>query len=1064
MFKLRLMLLALLAGLIMPAMASAQQSSTVTGQVTESNGQPLSGAVVQIPALHLIASTDERGRFAIPNVPAGTHTLRIYLIGYRQTTRDITVGSATGPVNIAMAVDPLKLDELVAIGYGEERRGNVGGAVSSLKPTMVKETPVTNIQQAMEGRLPGVQVTQNSGTPGAGTTVRIRGSSSISGGNAPLYVVDGVPMTQGNFNFGFVGFGGQTSDALSDLNPNEIEDIQVLKDASAAAIYGSRASNGVILIKTKRGLAGGKPEVTFNAYTGTQSTWRRQQFLNAAQFTEVYNEGCMNRFGATCVTFTDQPAAGAPVSGGVANLLRAVRGVDVNWIDQVLQSAPISSVDGGIRGGSEKVRYFVNGSFIGQDGIQKTEDFKRINGRVNLDYAPYNKLAIGTNVALAHSINHRARNDNTIYGAFANAIAQMPIQPVYDTNGKYYITNYSNPVGLNNEADARDRSIRIMGNAFADYAIFNGINARFSVGLDNLTSRQNSWDSPSFIQGPWYANGGMVGVANSFVNKLTYEGTVNFNRSLAAAHAISGVVGGSYEKNTTEQDRAQGINFPNEFFKYIVSAATIQSASSTHTDFGLSSIFGRLSYTYNDRVTATFNVRRDGSSRFGVNNRYGTFPSGSVLWRLGEENFMKGQNILANLALRASYGATGNQQDLGDFASRGLFGGGSNYMDQPGIAPSQLANPDLKWEKTKQLNLGTDFSVLADRLAVTLDWYNKRTNDLLVSRPVPRTSGFTSIWSNVGSMQNKGAEAAVTARVLRSAQADGLNFTSTLSLSRNRNKVLSLYNDQPIPAGFANRVEVGKPLAFFYGYVVEGIFQDASKICTDATGKTCLTSGLHAVQTVNVNPLRATSAGDLMFKDINGRGPDGKLTGVPDGIVNADDRTDIGNPWPKYEGGVSNTLSFKGFDATAFVQFSQGNQIFNGMRIYTDQYGSGGDNNSIGALDRWRPDHTNTNEPRAVWGDPNLNTRTSDRFVEDGSFVRLKNVVLGYKLPGSIANRGGFRTARFYVQGQNVLTHTKYTGFDPEVNYAGESALTRGTDFYTLPQARIWSVGMNVGF
>ena len=1053
--KLRSTLLVLFA-LVFPAIASAQTRTTVTGTVVDAaTGQPLAGAVVQIPTLRMNATTNERGVFAFAGVPAGTHTVRTNLIGYKQATNELTVGASPTTLSVSMAVDPLRLDEVVAIGYGEERRAKVGGAVSSLKPAeTVKEVPVTNLNQVMQGRLPGVQVVQNSGTPGAGTTVRIRGSSSISGGNSPLYVVDGVPMTQGNVNFGWVGFGGQGNDALNDLNPNEIEDVQILKDASAAAIYGSRASNGVVLIKTKHGLASAKPEVTFNAYTGTGKLWRVPGFLNAAQFTEIYNEGCMARYGATCVTMVGSPAAASPIPTSVANLLRGVPGVDTDWIREVTQSAPQSSFDVGIRGGTDKVRYYVNGSLLRQDGVQKPENFDRLNGRVNLDYNPYNKLSLGTNVALAHSVNHRARNDNTIYGAFANAIAQMPIQAPRDANGNYAITNYSNPVALLSEADARDRSIRILGNTFANYEVLPGINARFSVGLDNLTMRQNSWDSPTFVQGPWYANGGMVGVANLFINKLTYEGTVNFARTLSEGHDISGVVGGSYEKNTDERDAAQGTNFPNEFFKYITSAALQSGASSTKTDWGLTSMFGRLSYTYNDRITGTFNVRRDGSSRFGANNRYGVFPSGSLLWRIGEESFLKSQSIVSNLAFRASYGVTGNQAELGNFASRGLFGGGSNYMDQPGIAPSQLANPDLKWERTKQLNVGTDFSLLHERLGVTFDWYNKRTDDLLVQRPVPRTTGYTQIWSNVGSMENKGFELALTANWMRSAKAEGFSFTSTLSVAHNVNKVLELYNHTPISSGFASRIEEGKPLGFFFGHIVEGIFQDASQICSDNTGVTCLSGGKHAYQTWSTsNPRLSTAPGDLMFKDVDGNG-----------IINNHDRTMIGNPWPKYEGGLTNTLSYRGVDVTAFFNFSQGNDLFYAMGAYTDQVGSGGDNNRAVAVDRWRPDHTNTTVPRAIWGDPNVNTRNSSRFVEDGSFVRLKNLVVGYKLPTSIASKGGFRTARIYVQGQNVFTSTDYSGFDPEVNYAGDTAVTRGTDFYTIPQSRIWTVGINVGF
>jgi TonB-linked SusC/RagA family outer membrane protein len=442
-------------------------------------------------------------------------------------------------------------------------------------------------------------------------------------------------------------------------------------------------------------------------------------------------------------------------------------------------------------------------------------------------------------------------------------------------------------------------------------------------------------------------------------------------------------------------------------------------------------------------------VRRDGSSRFGANNRYGTFPSASINWRLGDESFMQGQNIIANLSLRASYGITGNQQGLGNFQSRALFNGGANYMDQPGISPAQLANADLRWEKTKQKNFGTDFAVLGNRLKFAVDYYEKVTEDLLSTQPLPRSSGFSGITSNVGSMENKGFDVGITADWIQSRN-DGLNFSSSLSLSRNRNKVIGLYNDQNVYG--TNALIEGQPLGVFYGYIADGIFQTQEEV------------NAHARQAVNSDPRRSTAPGDIRWRDIN-----------EDGVINSEDRAVMGNPWPDYEGGITNNLSFKGFDVTGFIQFSQGNDIFNGIRTYMDRYGSDGDNHTTLAMKRWRPDHPNTTEPRAIWGDPNQNSRTSSRFIEDGSFVRLKNLVVGYRLPigssaasqswGSwIGEKTGLRNARVYVQAQNLITKTKYTGYDPEVNSSGNSSTTRGWDFYALPQPRTITFGFNVGF
>jgi TonB-dependent starch-binding outer membrane protein SusC len=840
---------------LLPDIASAQERTAVNGQVVEAGTQrPLAGA--QVVAGTRGTVSDVNGRFAL-FLPPGSVTLRINMIGFKQVVREITVVPATAALTIEMETDPLRLDELVVTGYMQERRRNLPGAITSLKPEATKEVPVAQVQEIFRGRTPGVQVVQNSGTPGAALTVRVRGSASINGGNDPLYVVDGMPLTQGNFSR-LGGFGGQGIDAIGDLSANEIESIEILKDASAAAIYGSRASNGVILITTKKGIAG-RPDITFGAYYGTQEDWRRIDMLNAQQYIDVYNEGCMNRYGANCVTFRGEPNAPAPIPTSVAANMKAWRGADTDWLAQVLRTAPTSSLEASVRGGNERVRYYVAGNLLDNEGTQKDLGYDRLNARMNLDYAPADRLALGTNVSLARSVALRAMNDNTIQGGMANAIAIAPTIPVRDSAGNFVTGFYTNPVGNIANRSAQDRGVRILGNVFGTYTLLEGVSARFSAGLDHLNLRGLRYNSPAY--GSAAATGGSGTDASEYVTKVTYEGTVNVDRSLAAGHDLAAVGGASLEDNTQHGATVTGTQFPNEFFKYIASATTI-TGSSDREDWGLVSYFGRVSYTWRDRVTTSLNVRRDGSSRFGVNNRYGNFPSVSVNWRLGDEDFMQGQNILQNLSLRASYGITGNQQSLGNFQSRATFSGGANYMDLPGISPQRLANPDLRWEKTKQLNVGTDFAVLNNRLRFVFDYYQKRTEDLLYSQPLPTSTGFSSIQSNIGSMENKGFDVGITADWLQSP-GDGLNLSSTLSISRNRNVVDSLYKNQPQYGRSA--IIVHQPLGVFYGYVMDGIFQNQAEV--DA----------HARQTVNANPRQATAAGDIRFRDLNG-----------DGVINAD--------------------------------------------------------------------------------------------------------------------------------------------------------------------------------
>lgn len=1014
-----------------PAAASAQEPGSIRGQVIDGEtGAPVVGAQVSVTGTEFGTLTNQQGRFLLVGVPGGTQTVSVTFLGYGEATREVVVGESTA-VDFELARDILRLDELVVVGYGTQRRRNVTGAISSLNPeSVVEQASIATVDNLLQGRTPGVHVVQNSGNPGAAISVRIRGASSISAGNQPLYVIDGVPLTQGSFSEINDMFGGQDIDALADLDPNQIESIEVLKDASAAAIFGSRASNGVVLITTKRGVPARRPRITFNAYYGTQSNWKTIDLLNTDQYFDVYNEA----FGGPVFGYTDD---------GVDNEFEIEPGTNTNWLEEVFRPAPIWSLSGSVSGGSDRVRYYVSGSAYDQGGIVRSFGYKRLSGRINLDYTATDRLTLGTSVALTRGLTSRARSDNTIVGPFANSIANPPWQTIYDEEGGYASTLYPNPVGLSIENEAEERSIHLFGNSFASYQLLDGVDVRASVGVDHYNLRSRAYDSPLL---PFSnATRGEATVADAYVTKLVYEGTANWLRDLGAGHTLSGVVGGSYEHSVEESNEVSGQQFPNAYFRQLVSAATITDGDSELTDWSLVSYFSRLSYTYNDRYTATFNIRADGSSRFGADNRYGIFPSASLLWRAGQEEFMADQGVFSDLALRVSYGRTGNQAGIGHFASRGLYTGGTNYQDLPGVAPEQLANPELRWEATDQFNIGTDLAVLDDRLSLSLDYYIKNTTDLLFERPVPRSTGFEVIWSNVGSMENRGIELNARADLVRAAP-EAFNWSINLNLSRNENEVTELFNDEPFNFGFASRAGVGQPLGAFYGYVTDGIFRSQEEVDE------------HAFQSDETAP------GDIRFKDTNGL-KNGELTGEPDGLITDADRAIIGSPWPELSGGLTNTFSYGGVELSAFLQFSHGNDIYNAMREYTDAYGLGFlDNMSARALDRWSPDNPDGTEPRAVPDDPNGNaSKESDRFIEDGSYLRLKNVMLGYTFPTSVAARFGLSTLRIYVQGRNLLTFTDYSGFDPEVNTAGEST-TRGTDFYTLPQARAITAGFNLGF
>ena len=1043
-------LLAVALTLAFAPVAALAQGGTIRGVVTEQgSGQPLQGVQVSVVGTNQTVITNQEGRYALNNVSAGQRTVRAARIGFAGASRTVTVGTAPVEASFALSPDVLGLDELVVIGYGQtERRNAAGGAIASVRPAeQTQDLPTPSINEVLQGRVAGVQVQQNSGTPGSAISVRVRGASSIAAGNQPLYVVDGVPLIQGDFSPFDEGFlGGQGVDALADLNPNEIESIEVLKDASAAAIYGSRASNGVVLITTRRGRSAERPEVQFNTYSGVQQAWRVPEFANAAQYLELYEEAWLNDgYGVVAPTLFDyyeQFGYEFDTTGGT----------DTDWLDEVMEPAGISSMFGSITGGSERTRYFVSGSRLVQDGIVQPQGYDRMNGRLNLDYALSDRLTLGTSVGLTRAVTDRAASDNSIVSPFANAIAGSPLEPVFDEDGELHEGQfYTNSIALRKNL-VEERSLRVLGNAFANYQINDWLSARFNAGLDQYNLRSYLYNSPDIQPGSPTGNG-VTG--NAYASKVLAEGTLSWDRDLNDANTFSGVLGASYEDNDNEFNFVQGSGFATPQFRFLSSAAVISAGGDGPEEYNMASVFGRATHGWNDLVTTSVNFRADASSRFGENNRWGFFPSASVLLRPGL-SALAGARV-SDLALRVSYGLTGNQEGLGNFAALGLFSGDASYGDRGGIAPEQLPNPDLSWEKTTQLNVGADVAFLDDRLGVTVDWYRKNTTDLLLDRPLPGSTGYTGVTENIGAMTNTGVELAVRAQLVRSADRSGFNWTSELNVSTNDNEVTRLYGGQPIALGLSStvRIEEGEPLGVFYGFVADDLFRDPAQICYDETGVTCLASGT-AFQ-------RNAQLGDVRFRDVNGFDANDKLTGVPDGIIDAADRTTIGSPWADYQGGWTNTMTFRGLDLMAFLQFSQGNDVFNGMRFYYDNPGGSGDNVRTYVLDRWSPENPDGTHPRVTIDDLNNNGRASSRFVEDGSYVRLKNVLVGYSLPQSFVGPLGFNRLRVYVQGQNLATWTDYSGFDPEVNYAGNTAVTRGFDFYTLPQARTISLGLDVG-
>ncbi|MFD2246272.1 SusC/RagA family TonB-linked outer membrane protein [Pontibacter ruber] len=1064
------LLLSFVFMLALVVQAWAQQGRAITGRVTSaSGGGALPGVSVIVKGTTVGVSTDVDGNYSL-NVPANATTLLFRYLGFAD--KEVAIGN-NSQINVSMEQATRTIDEVVVVGYGTQKREELTGSITSVSAEALKNVPVVSVDQALQGRAAGVQVTQNSGTPGSGIAVRVRGAASIGASNEPLYVVDGVPINTGSYTS--IGTGGQQTNALSDLNPNDILSMEILKDAASAAIYGSRASNGVVLITTKRGKAG-RTNVNFGYYTGTQQAWNKLDLLTGPQTIELFNEQLRNRypvnaagnisaFGVNWNSYADlaayvfggsklgQGADGKYVSMDNGDGIRDVStfndpssAVTTNWMDEIFRSAPISNYDLSVSGGNDKTKFHLSGTYFDQEGIVLGSGFERMNGRLNLDHSLTDKFRIGASVGLSRSNASRIQNDNNINGVVSTAVLVATDIPVYKADGTYAKdpgASTENPVAAALEPTLSAISARVIGNTFAEYDILPSLKWKSTFGIDYLTFRDEDFRPTTTNTGA-----GSKGLGQqSYLQDVSWltEHTLNFNKTFSDIHNFSALLGIAYQQSTQNSIFAGATGFPGNDIKQLSAGSVKTSASSNETAWGLASYFSRFNYALKNRYLLSASVRTDGSSRFGENYRYGIFPAGSIGWRISEESFLQDVEFISELKLRASWGVTGNSE-ISNFGSLALISPGANYIQNAGLRPSQLGNPDLTWEETTQSNVGLDFSVLNNRIVFNADAYLKKTDDLLLARSLVGSSGFTSITENIGSVENKGLEFALTSYNVDSNTPGGFTWNTNFNIAINRNKVTKLNDGTPYAQGFASWVEEGQPLGAFRGYRVERIFQTQAEIdALDAAARQATGNAGARYQS------SATRPGDIMFKDLNS-----------DGIINSEDQEILGSAQPDFTGGITNNLAFKGFDLSFFFQFVQGNEVWNHTRAFAEgMNGVFGQTSAV--LNRWTPENTSTDMPRAVYGDPNNNRRNSDRWIEDGSYTRLKNIQLGYNLPTSLVERAKLRSARVFVQGQNLLTFTDYSGMDPEVNTFSGSNTSLGTDFLVYPQAKTLTFGVNIG-
>jgi TonB-dependent starch-binding outer membrane protein SusC len=1016
---------------------AVRDPGSIAGSVRDATARtPLAGAAVVVVGTRLSAQTDGDGRYTIPGVPPGTYRLRARMLGFAPADTSVEVADGQQVVvDFELQRSALELNPVVSIGYATTTRNDLTGAVASVTADEfnTSATPMLTLSSGLQGKAAGVQVISNSGLPGGGLRVRVRGTGSITANSEPLYVIDGIPAEQGT------GSSNPQNNPLMSLDPNEIESIDVLKDASATAIYGARGANGVVLIATRRGRLGVN-SVTLESSAGYQEISKTIPVLNAQEFMRLTNEALINGNVVGARLFPDSEIAAAQTYDYPAMMLRTGA--------QATQAITLT-------GGDQRLRYLLSGSYTSQQGIEIGSNFKRHGVRLNVDGEMSSRFRAGTSLSMTRVARNAAAVENGALGNSANGIqAAMqfaPYQAPKDPNGAWIKSSPSgepvpNPVANATELTDYNSTTRLLGSVYGELDLAPALTAR-STFAGNFQFDKINFFAPRTIQAGGV--GGTGWIDSDERRDLTNENTVTYRGRLGPG-SVDVLGGFSVQTFYNDGVRADGANFPTDATSNynLGSGSQLVPASSEINESALVSYMARANYNVAGKYLFTLTGRYDGSSRFGANNKWAFFPSGAVAWRLSDEGFMRNQSIFSDLKLRLSYGQVGNQavepyQSLARLVIRWASFGGTEI---PALAPADtMPNPDLRWEQQTQLNAGVD-AVFADgRVSLSFDTYRSVTHDLLLRVTLPSTTGFTNQLRNVGSVRNRGVELS-----LSTVNVQGSRFTwrSTLNVAHNRNKVVDLgtalnAQGQRVPitqmlvtarggtlfwGSETHTVRVGQPLGAIYGYQVTGLWQ---------AGDACYLD----------NPLANCVPGEYKIADLNG-----------DRAINSADRTILGYGDPEFYGGLTNTWTYGPLSLDAFLTFTYGNKILNGGKAY------GGlammqANERKPVLDRWTPTNTDTDVPRA---NQSRTRRVYSTLVEDGSYLRLQTVTLGYRLPPRLFR--GLETARLFLTGQNLWIATRYSGFDPDVNSMGGDARFGGVDIGAYPRSRTWNFGVSATF
>ncbi|MBS1495312.1 MAG: TonB-dependent receptor [Bacteroidetes bacterium] len=977
--------------------------SIVTGKITDSKtGAGISNVSIIIKGTTQGTYTNSDGAFRL-EVPKSNSSLMITSLGY--SSKEVAVSGAT--LNITLEPGNSKnLDEIVVVGYGTKIKKDIVSSISRVTSKDFNNQPLPSFEEALQGRASGVYINSGSGKLGQALNVRVRGISSISADQQPFVVVDGVPIVSQA-----LGSSDEPDNPLATINPDDIESIEVLKDAASSAIYGSRASNGVILVTTKSGKQG-KSRVSAGFYTGWSKPTRYRKFLNAAQYREIFDTAALHYRDSDLDPTSEDPLVGADEFESETGTNDWNSTNDVNWGKLAFQHGAVQQYNASLSGGDARTKFLISASYNDQKGIIVSNRLTRGTGRINIDHTINSIFKIGTNISLTQSNNYRVPSDN----AFSNPLqlnAIPPIQPEFGPDGKLNTATiyYNALIDYEDNNKNLSKTARTISNAYIEATINPNLKFRSQVGIDWNNLQESQFLGRRTLDGApnGYSYSNQV-TASVFTN----TNTLNFNKAFNSNNTLDALAGIEYQRGETNGSGVTGLAFPSDRFTKIASAAIISAGTSSETSFRFLSYFIRGNYKLNNRYLVGASFRVDGSSRFSTANRYGIFPAVSAGWVMSEENFLKNSNVVSFLKLRSSYGVTGNAE-IGNFSYRSLYTAAA-YSSVSGIITSQIGDDKLKWENTKQFDIGLDFGFLKNRISGEVDVFSKKTKDLLLDIPVPATNGFSTITKNIGDMNNKGIEVTLNGNILVGL----FKWNVSINVSTYKNEVTRLV--APVPPGgrTLGRLAVGAPFGQFYG-----------------------------VKFLGADPAN----GDALFAD-----KDGKPTNDYSLAV---ERV-IGDPNPDYYGGFNNHFSYKAFDLDVQCQFVKGGDIYNIAGIFQSNNANYFDNQTLDQMNFWRKpgDVTMVPQPRLYTSNGD---QKSSRWVQDGSYLRVKSVNLGYNIPKSILRQVKMESLRIYVAASNLFTFTKYTGYDPEVNTQYVGNINLGHDFYTPPQARTITVGVNVG-